>query len=279
MEMIADSAPAEIHLFQGEGERLTSEKETCAGHFIFIFVRSGIFKAIIDGTRISCTSDELVIALCRNYYQVVKYRNAACYLVTVQWQFLTDIKMSSRFIDLLVSRHILKTVQDSFDSKVMNRITKLLYHYYQCIRNPVRFPEYSFHAALSLLVFQAAWQQDSEVVKKGTPYSRKELLAMQFLKLLVQHYREDSTIGYYAGRLCVTNGYLNKAVREVTGRTTGKCIAEIIISEAKYLLLRTDLTIEAISEQLHFTSAGSFSRFFKNNAALSPTEYRRDHFD
>lgn len=277
MESTAEHFPAEIHFFTGNLELPSTDRKKCTGHFLFIFVRSGIFRVVIDGTKITCTSNELLIALCRNYYQIGRYnKDVACYFVKVQWQFITDIKMSSQFIDLLVSRHILKIIPDSFDSKVINRIVKLLYYYYQSIGNPSRFPVSSFNAALSLLIFQAAWQQNTMLANKGITYTRKELLAMQFLRLLVQHYRKKNTIYYYAQCLCVTSGYLNKAVRDVTGRTVSKCIAEVIVSEAKYLLLSKDLTIEAISEQLHFNSAGSFSRFFKKETAMSPSEYRKE---
>lgn len=278
MEATVDNIPAAIHFYKGADGLPATDRNVCAGHFLFIFVKSGIFRVSIDGSKISCTSNELIIALCRNYYQVVKCnKDVACYLVRVEWQFITDIKMSSRFIDLLVSRHILKILPDNFDCSVINRIMKLLHYYYRCKQNPVRFSLCSFNAALSLLVFQAAWQQDVVLANKGITYTRKEQLAMQFLKLLVHYYKENKTIEYYAQQLCVTSGYLNKAVRGVTGRTVGKCIAEMVISEAKYLLLHKELTIEAISEQLLFNSAGSFSRFFKKEAAVSPSEYRKEY--
>jgi len=276
MEAIPQNFPAEVYLFKGTDSLRATENIICDGHILFIFVKAGIVKASIDGSRISCTSSELLITICRKYCEVIKCsKNTTCYLVKVQWQFITDIKMSSKFIDIVVSRHILKTLPDSFDSKVINRIMKLLHYYYQCRHNPKRYPLSSCNAALSLLVFQAAWQQDNQFAGKGVGHTRKELLAIQFLKLLVQHYKVEHSIVFYAQRLCVSSGYLNKAVREVTGRTVSKCIAEIIISEAKYLLLSTDLTIETISEELCFHSAGSFSRFFKKEAAVSPTEYRK----
>jgi len=278
MEATAENFPAAVQFYKGNERQQTKDKSECKGHFLFFFVRSGLVKYSIDGTKVSCTSNELMIALCRKHYHVLRCSgDSAFYVVKVQWQFITDIKMSSKFIDLLVSRHILKILPDEFDSKVLNRIMKLLHYYYESARNPDRFSFSSFNAALSLLVFQAAWLQDSELARKGVTYTRKELLAMQFLKLLVQHYREESTAEYYARRLCITSGYLNRAVREVTGRTVNRCISEIIISEAKYLLLRTELTVETISEQLHFSSAGSFSRFFKKEASLSPTQYRKDN--
>jgi AraC family transcriptional regulator, transcriptional activator of pobA len=280
MESTADTFPAEIHFYKGSMEQPDTERQTCSGDFLFIFVTSGIFRLAIDGSRIVCTSDELVVALCRDYYQIVRYnKSTACYLVSVRWQFLTDIKMSSQFIDLLVSRHILKTLTDSFDSRVLRRIMKLLYYYHQSIHKARWLSIASFHAALSLLVYEAAWQQDGNLSSSGMAYTRKEQLSMQFLKLLVQRFRENRSIAFYAQSLCVTSGYLNKAVREVTGKTVGKCIAEITISEAKYLLMSRELSIEDISEQLHFNSAASFSRFFKNDSGMTPSEYRRHYME
>ena len=276
MEYSPDLFPAEVYHYSEKD--MDTERINCRGHFLFIFVKSGFLRTTIDGKNISCTSNEFMIALCRHYYQIIKFnKKAVCYLVRVQWQFITDIKMSGQFIELLVSKQSIKVFPDAFDSSVIMRIMKLLQYYYQAIGNPSRFPMAAFTATLSLLVYQAAWQQDALLVEKGIGYNRRELLTMQFLKLLIQHHREERGIAFYAKALYVSKGYMNKAVREVTGKTVLRCISEVIISEAKYLLLSTAHSIEDISEQLHFNSAGSFSRFFKKETAVSPTEYRKEY--
>lgn len=276
MEYSPDLFPAEVYHYNEKD--MDTDRINCQGHFLFIFVKSGFLRATIDGKNISCTSNEFIIALCRHYYQILKFnKKAVCYLVRVQWQFITDIKMSGQFIELLVSKQSIKIFPDAFGSRVITRIMKLLHYYYQSIRNPSRFPMAAFSATLSVLVYQAAWQQDAVLVEKDSGYNRRELLTMQFLKLLIQHYREERGTTFYTKALFVSKGYLNKAVREVTGKTVMRCISEVIISEAKYLLLSTEYSIEAISEQLHFNSAGSFSRFFKKELSVSPTEYRKDY--
>lgn len=276
MEYSPDLFPADVYHYSEKD--MDTERINCRGHFLFIFVKSGFLRTTIDGKNISCTSNEFIIALCRHYYQIIKFnKKAVCYLVRVQWQFITDIKMTGQFIELLVSKQHIKIFPDAFDSSVIMRIMKLLHYYYQAISNPSRFPMAAFTAALSLLVYQAAWQQDAVLVEKGIGYSRRELLTMQFLKLLIQHHRKERGVTFYAKALCVSKGYMNKAIREVTGKTVMKCITEVIISEAKYLLLSTEHSIEAISEELHFNSAGSFSRFFKKETEVSPTDYRKDY--
>jgi len=45
---------------------------------------------------------------------------------------------------------------------------------------------------------------------------------------------------------------------------------------AKALLLNTNLTVSAVSEELNFTDIYTFSRFFKNNTGLSPLQFRRE---
>ena len=278
MDCTSDLFPAQVYFFNRDTVTTENDRVNCPGHFLFIFVRSGIFRATVDGKKISCTANELVIALCRHYYQIHRYdKKAICYFVSVQWQFITDIKMSGQFVELLVSRQAIKIFPDVFNAKVLSRIMKLLNLYYQSADNQQRLPVASFTATLSLLIYQAAWQHDLISGNLGTTYSRKELLTMQFLKLVIQHCRDYRASSFYSSQLNVTNGYLNKSVREVTGKTVLRCITEVLISEAKYLLLSSDLTIEAISEQLHFNSSGSFSRFFKKETTIAPTEYRKDY--
>lgn len=279
MDHSAVTLPGEVFLYDGgDSTKFTVKRHSCEGDFLFIFVKSGIFRAVIDEKKICCTSNELVIALCRHYCEVLKYgKKTVFYLAKVQWQFITDIKMSGQFIELLVNREHIRLFPDNFDSRVLLRIMKLLHYYFQGLKDILRFPSASYNAALSLLIYQVAWQQDSTSGAVKINYSRKEMLTLQFLKLLIQHYRKERSIAFYAGQLFVTQGYLTKTVREVTGKTVLQCIYEVLLSEAKYLLMTTGATIEAISEQLHFNSAGSFSRFFKKETNVTPTEYRRNY--
>lgn len=275
MELIHGEIPAEVAFFKSN--TIDDERIICTGYFLLIFVRSGIFRIRIDGNKVLCTSGEMILAVSREYYQVLKCsKKVVCYFVKVQRQFILDTKMFYHFIEAFINRNPVKLFPDAFDQKVLVRILKLLSYYYETRKNPLRFSSQSFNATLSLLVFQAGWQYGTAANGSGITYNRKEVLSMGFLKLLLKHFKKEHSIGFYSGVLCVTGGYLNKAVKDVTGKTVSFCIAEIIITEAKYLLAHHDDTVESISEQLNFNSARSFGRFFKKHTLVTPTDYRKD---
>lgn len=275
MKVTSEQLPAEVHVYKGTNTDL--EKVLCSGHFLLIFVRSGIFRGLIDGEKVFCTSGELLLAVSREYYQVLKCsKKVIFYFVKVQRQFMLDTKMFYHFIAAFITKNPVKLIPDEFDRRILIRVIKLLYYYYQTRTNSLRFSVQSYAAAVSLLVFQAGWHYGQSANSNGITYNRKEVLTMGFLKLLLKNFRQQHSVRFYSDILCVTDGYLNKAVRQVTGKTVGVCIAEIILSEAKYLLVHYDYKIEFISEQLNFTSAGSFSRFFKKYTLLTPTAYRKD---
>lgn len=54
-------------------------------------------------------------------------------------------------------------------------------------------------------------------------------------------------------------------------------ITELLVSDSKSMLLSSDATIEEISEQLHFSSAGTFSRLFKKETGITPGQYRKTY--
>ena len=274
MEFSSQQLPAAVYVFKGNIEN--GPKVSCPGFFLIFFVRSGIFRILIDGNKVLSTSGELFVAVSREYYQVLKSKKVACYFVKVQQQFIVETKMFYHFLEAFVSRNPSRLFPDEYDRKVLVHIIKLLAYYYQARTNPVRFSMASFTTAVSLLVFQAGWQYGNSGTTNFV-YNRKEALTKGFVTLLLKHFKKEHRIGFYSGILCVTEGYLNKSVKEVTGKTAGHCLSEILVSEAKYMLIKQDLTIEAISEHLGFTSAGSFSRFFKKQVSVTPTAYRMEN--
>jgi len=64
-------------------------------------------------------------------------------------------------------------------------------------------------------------------------------------------------------------------VKQLTGRTAGDYINQLLAMEAVYLLSTTSLTVSEIAYRLHFADIASFSKFFLRMKYLSPKEYRK----
>lgn len=103
---------------------------------------------------------------------------------------------------------------------------------------------------------------------------RTENLFIAFIRLLPQHFVEHHDIGFYAGRLNITPIYLSRIVRRTTGRTVVDYINQMLMMEATWLLLTTELSIAQIADRLHFADAASFSKFFTRLKGQSPRVFR-----
>lgn len=79
----------------------------------------------------------------------------------------------------------------------------------------------------------------------------------------------------FAERLNVHTNHLNRAVKEITGKTTSEIIGKRIVQEAKILLKHTDLSISEIGHILGFNETTYFSNFFKKQTSQNPTHFRK----
>lgn len=108
----------------------------------------------------------------------------------------------------------------------------------------------------------------------GVTLGKNTDVLLSFKSLAYKQFRQRTSITEYASQLNITPNYLNKIVKNETGKTTTEIIAEIVILEAKVLLLQTKLTISEIGLELGFEDASYFSRFFKKESSVSPSEFR-----
>ena len=115
-------------------------------------------------------------------------------------------------------------------------------------------------------------QESGIVNRRFSP--RVEEIFIGFNRLLQQHFVEHHDVGFYANELCVTNDYLSRIVKNVSGRTVIDYINQMLLIEASYLLRSTSLSISQISERLHFAEPASFTHFFSRHKGLSPREFR-----
>ena len=105
-----------------------------------------------------------------------------------------------------------------------------------------------------------------------------------FMDLLERQFPIDSTVAPlrlrtaqdFAGSLSVHVNYLNRAVKEVTGKSTSVHIADRIAAEAKALLLYTDWSVADVAYGLGFEYPTYFNNYFKRVTGITPNSLRKE---
>ena len=109
-------------------------------------------------------------------------------------------------------------------------------------------------------------------------------IANLFMDLLERQFPIESTQGPlrlrtahdFAVSLSVHTNYLNRSVKEVTGKPTSVLIAERIAAEAKALLLYTDWSVADIAYGLGFEYPTYFNNYFKRVTGTTPKFFRKE---
>jgi AraC-like DNA-binding protein len=133
---------------------------------------------------------------------------------------------------------------------------------------------------ISLIIHESLKMEPSENYEQNKNASSRltsvflELLERQFPIETTQNPLQLRTAQHYAQHLNVHINYLNRAVKEVTGKSTTPHITERIISEAKALLQHTDWSISEIAYALGFEYPTYFNNFFKKITGTNPKSFR-----
>ena len=84
--------------------------------------------------------------------------------------------------------------------------------------------------------------------------SRKEYIFERFYESLIESYQSERSVKFYADQLCLTPKHLSGVVKEVSGKTVGEWIDELVILEAKALLNSSSMNIQEIADRLNFAN-------------------------
>src|SRR6478609_4706721 len=148
--------------------------------------------------------------------------------------------------------------------------------------------EYAYKADLirnyiNLIIHEALKLQPSENYDEHKNAASR--ITNVFLELLERQFPIESTdrplhlrtAQDYAKSLNIHVNYLNRAVKEVTGKPTTVHISDRVISEAKALLQHTDWNISDIAYALGFEYPTYFNNFFKKKTGYIPKSERAVH--
>ncbi|WP_286883826.1 MULTISPECIES: helix-turn-helix domain-containing protein [Sphingobacterium] len=97
----------------------------------------------------------------------------------------------------------------------------------------------------------------------------------RFSVLLHKHYREHTSVQYYADRLHLSPRKLTELCSAVAGKSAKCVISTVVAQQALRYIKHTDLSISQISYEMGFSDESNFRNFFKRQTGSNPLAYRQ----
>jgi AraC-like DNA-binding protein/mannose-6-phosphate isomerase-like protein (cupin superfamily) len=104
-------------------------------------------------------------------------------------------------------------------------------------------------------------------------------LVERFFSLLTEDIGIKRTVGDYARQLFVTPNYLNEMIKKNTGHSAGYHIRQRIILEVKRMVTFAGAPTKEVAYALGFSDMAHFSRFFKQNAGLNFSDFKKAYMN
>ena len=116
---------------------------------------------------------------------------------------------------------------------------------------------------------------------KGSPshlsdMTRSDQILKDFTELLGQNITKETSVSFYAGKLCISKKYLSLIVKQKTHVNISTIISVIRTETASRMLRNPDMTIQQIASEMSFSDQSSFGKFFKKHTGMSPLKYRQN---
>lgn len=152
--------------------------------------------------------------------------------------------------------------------------------YYSFLQKKVKLKDNPFRKEITQGLILSLFYEIYSIYQGNEPAARKtktrkEDLFERFIRSISESYKVERSVAYYADKMFLTAKHLSTAVKEVSGKTAGEWIDSLVILEAKALLKSSEMSIQEISDELHFANQSFFGKYFKHHTGMSPKEYRK----
>lgn len=124
----------------------------------------------------------------------------------------------------------------------------------------------------SLLSFVNDFFIKLAIMMKDTNLQKKNILRIR--NYIAHHYMEDLSLEHLAAMAYLSPTYFSRIFKSVVGQNYIDFLISCRMNKTKDLLLNTNMKIYEISDAVGYKNIRSFTKFFKSNCGMSPSEYR-----
>ncbi|MBR4388302.1 MAG: helix-turn-helix domain-containing protein [Prevotella sp.] len=136
---------------------------------------------------------------------------------------------------------------------------------------------FAFLRMLLLLLCEELMRSNTMFHSSDSSTIHDKVLFNQFLLHLSQQEQKRQKVSFYADKLNITPKYLSTITKRVSGKNPMRWITESVMDDCYRLLTSTDLSVKEISNRLGFPNSSFFGQYFRNEAGMTPMEYRTGH--
>lgn len=246
-----------------------------------ILVMSGELSMTIDYIKYKFPKNTLVeISPMRLINSIEIPADLHCYDLLLSRRFIEDTLLDRKPIPMSHFMDVINYPGTSLSEKntviIKNSIFRILYYLQQ--------EEHHFRKELLSNTFYNLLLEIGNIlinmdVQRAEPQkiSHKDQIIREFILLMDKHGKQEHSPSFYADKLCISTQYLSLILKERSGLTAGYWIASYLVTQAKIKLRTPGITLQAISDELHFADQASFGKFFKKHTGIPPRKYKEEY--
>ena len=250
-------------------------------NFSIILIKSGQFKIKLRDITQVLESHDLMVIPKNSFCTILEIKGKLqLFLITFTSEFAFENCLKKELVDsfsFLIAGPSPKITLEEKDFLVLSLIYKLIYFVNKDVQQNSHDEELQ-RISFNLFLYELKFIFNRCDSKGTSNFNRKESLTIQFLTILTIHCKKHREVLFYAGALFVTRGYLNKTVKEITGKTAKSLIDQAVINEIKSHLENSQSSIAFLAEDFEFSTPSNFSAFFIKHTSITPSEYRSKTF-
>jgi YesN/AraC family two-component response regulator len=270
------SMPFEIHTMDWIDKNRWEQNAEPHRHnyFVIIWVKKGSGTHLIDLHKFELHNGTVYCITPGQIHQLTSKKGAEGYVISFTAEFMGlqeesfDLLFNTGLFNSFTHAPVISVDQD-MQQEMDDMATKMVKEFanFYLLRSEI------LKGYLKIFLIYLTRQFERPDKEEGQ--SKNMELTRKFLDLIEKHFVEKRMVADYADELVVTANYLNEVIKKVSGFPASHHIQQRIILEAKRLAAYSTLSMKEVAYQLGFDDIAHFSKFFKNAAGMSFTDFKK----
>lgn len=255
-------------------------------YFEFLYCISGTIKQTINGIEYNLEEGDALIIKSGASHSTIAGTDM------IWFGFHFDIEMKEvyeifrKMIHPVITSHIetqgksiqawIEQILEEFGTQLVNSkdVDNLPIESREGLKNSLLLLTIHAHILEFIVVLTRYFLQQSLLETSASLHTSQLRIAYQTAAYMEATVQYATKVYDIAKHLNVHRSYLSDCFKKVYGMSIRSYWSQIRMREAKKLLQETDLTIETISEQLHYSSTSHFCYNFKQMTQTTPQHFR-----